>query len=127
MAASQAATGTFEVAMVQVGREFLVRIQGQVLLAEIEELQRHFALIVTRRSKLLVLDLTHLTFISKPGVAAIMQFARDVARSDGMVTLAGLQLSLRKFFLQEGWEDLFTLTDTVGEALGDSSLALTLD
>lgn len=127
MAAIQTIAGSFDVELIQVGREFLVRIAGQVYLAEVAELQRQFQTITGRRSKLTVLDLTQLTFISKPGVAAIVQFAREATRGDGEVILAGIPSEFRDDFLAEGLEGLFTLADSVEEALGDSSLALTLE
>jgi anti-anti-sigma factor len=127
MTAIQPIASSFDVELIQVGREFLVRIAGQVFLAEAAELQRQFQAIMTRRSKLAVLDLTHLTFISKPGVAAIVQFAREIERGGGELILAGVQPEFRDDFLADGLEELFTLADTVEEALGDSSRALTLE
>jgi len=127
MAAIQPIASSFDVELIQVGREFLVRIAGQVCLAEVAELQRQFQTITSRRSKLTVLDMAQLTFISKPGVAAIVQFARDIERGNGELILAGIQPEFRDDFLAEGLEGLFTLAETVEEALGDSSLALTLD
>lgn len=127
MAAIPPIASSFDVELIQVGREFLVRIAGQVLLAEAAELQRQFQAIPTRRSKLAVLDLTQLTFISRPGVAAIVQFAREVVRGGGELMLAGVQPEFRDDFLADGLEGLFTLVDSVEEALGDSSLALMLE
>lgn len=127
MAASQPTADSFDVELVQVGREFLVRVAGQIYLAEAAELQRQFQTISTRRFKLAILDLTQLTFISRPGVAAIVQFAREVERGGGELILAGVQPDFRDDFLADGLEDLLTLVDSVEEALGDSALALMLE
>ncbi|MBL8797453.1 MAG: STAS domain-containing protein [Planctomycetia bacterium] len=127
MAAAQPMAPSFDVQLVQVGREFLLRVQGPVDFSEVTELQRQFQKMHGPRTKLAVLDLSQLAFISQPGLAAIVQFARKVARGCGEVILAAVPHELRGAFLTDDLEGLVTLSETVEEALNGSWLGLMLD
>lgn len=69
-------------------------------------------------SKSVVLDLTDLMFVSSAGLRGILFLAKGLRASQGEVRFAGLQPAVREVFGISGFTSLFSIYDTVDEAVG---------
>ncbi len=73
---------------------------------------------VKERCPALVLDLTRITFIDSAGLAAIIEYFRDVAEEGGVLCLAGLNDNLRVIFQIVRLDQVIPIFASAAEAIG---------
>jgi stage II sporulation protein AA (anti-sigma F factor antagonist) len=66
----------------------------------------------------LVIDLTHLEYISSAGLRALLILAKKCKAARGNVVLCGMQDGVREIFQIGGFLTIFTVRDTREQALG---------
>jgi anti-anti-sigma factor len=102
------------------------RVGNEVVLIEVEgELDAHTArtLDTTLKKELaqghsrLVLDASHMGFISSAGLRAIMFAQREASRQGGQVRVCGLNTQARWIFEMAGLDEVLHLSDTRQEAM----------
>jgi anti-anti-sigma factor len=64
----------------------------------------------------LIVDMSGVNYISSSGLKAILAAWQKARKFDGDLVLAGMSLRVRKVFEMVGFDMLFTIVDTVGDA-----------
>ena len=95
----------------------LVRIAGDVGIAGLEQLEFAFARVIARRTRLAVLDLSQVTFLSSLGMGQLVRVRRDLGRWNGRVKIANCPPAIREALEAARLMDFFQFHATVDEAL----------
>jgi anti-anti-sigma factor len=95
----------------------LVRIQGEAQITGLEKLQFTFARVIARRSRLAVLDLAELAFLSSLAMGQLVRLSRDLGRWNGRVVIANCPPVIREALEVARVTDFFEFRATVEEAL----------
>jgi anti-sigma B factor antagonist len=95
----------------------LVRIAGEACIVGLEKLQFAFARLIARRTRLAILDLCQLTFLSSLGMGQLVRLHRDLGRWNGRVKIASCPAAIREALNVAGLLDFFEFHSTVEEAL----------
>jgi len=95
----------------------LVRLEGEAGTLGLQRLQLVFARIIARRTRLAVLDLSHLTFLSSLAIGELMRLRRDLGRWNGLVRIASCPPLIRAVFELARLTDFFAFHASVEEAL----------
>jgi anti-anti-sigma factor len=95
----------------------LVKVEGQAGVVGLQELQFSFVQIIARRTRVAVLDLSGLTFISSLAMGLVVGLRRDLARWNGCVMIAGCPSIIVEAFDVAGLTELFTFHASAEAAL----------
>jgi anti-sigma B factor antagonist len=92
-------------------------IQGDAGVANTDKLEREFTRIVARHPKLLVLDLSAMSFISSLGMSYLVHLNRGVKSHGGDVRVTGATPLILTALKRCKLDELFTFYDTADAAL----------
>ena len=95
----------------------LVRIEGEAGLFGLEKLECAFARLIARRTRLAILDLSQLTFLSSLAMGQLVRLQRDLNRWNGRVKIASCPPAIREALDVAGLLGFFEFHATVEEAL----------
>jgi anti-anti-sigma factor len=95
----------------------LVRIEGEAGTVGLEKLQFAFARLIARRTRLAILDLAQLTFLSSLAMGQLVRLHRDLNRWNGRVKIASCPTAIREALDVAGLLGFFEFHATVEEAL----------
>jgi len=94
----------------------VVRLEGSASFNYVDRLQFALIRLVARRTPLVVLDFSELTFISSLAMGILVTFRRDVERWRGRVRIAGARPEIYEALQAAGLAELFEFCTTVEEA-----------
>jgi anti-anti-sigma factor len=95
----------------------LLRIEGQVDLASIADLDSAITALIAARPVRVVLDLSQMTFISSLGIGSIVNLRNALVRHGGSVLVAAPQPMVAEAFRRVRLDDLLAVHDTLESAL----------
>jgi anti-anti-sigma factor len=95
----------------------LVRLEGEAGIVGLEKLQFAFARVIARRSRLAILDLSHLTSLSSLAIGQLVRFHRDLGRWNGRVKIASCPAVIREVLEVAKVADFFVFHASVEEAI----------
>jgi anti-anti-sigma factor len=110
-------TATLVATIIDVDSGVIVRLEGQAGIVGLERLQFVFARVIARRTRLAVLDLTHLTSLSSLAMGQLVRLRRDLARWNGRVKIASCPPLIREVLEVARLASFFEYHATVEEAL----------
>lgn len=103
------------------GRTLLVRLQGELDLVAAEEFRRVVEKALDQTEpRVLLLNLTQVTFIDSSGLGAILGRYRRMTQNHGLVVLVGAGPALRPILEMSGLLRIIAHYDSEGEALAAS-------
>jgi anti-sigma B factor antagonist len=79
-------------------------------------IQNQLAVLAEPGNKI-VLDMNQVNYMSSAGLRVLLMLYRQLDDNDGRIILAGLREELRDIMSITGFLELFTVSDTVNEAL----------
>src|SRR5262249_55888512 len=94
----------------------VVRLEGSASFSYVDRLQFALVRLVARRTPLVVLDLSELTFIASLAMGILVTFRRDLGRWGGHVRVAGARPEIYEALQAAGLTELFDFYTTVDEA-----------
>jgi anti-anti-sigma factor len=109
--------GTPVATIIELDRAVVLRVAGDAYIAGLEQLQLAIAQVVARRTRLAVLDLGRLAFISSLAMGQLVRLSRDLRRWNGRVHLADCPPAIREVLDVARLTDIFEFHATVEEAL----------
>jgi anti-anti-sigma factor len=95
----------------------VVTLEGRIDANSAKELEHACLEWIAAGEKRFILDLSAVNFISSAGLRVILLAAKRVEPLQGSIKLCGLSPTLRDVFEISGFSKLFTITQTVNEAL----------
>jgi anti-anti-sigma factor len=107
---------SFEVETNERDEGLLVRVRGDAGVASGSEMQIAFTKLIARRDKLIVLDLSDMSFIASLGMGVFVEYHKGINRHGGTIRVAGVQPMVREAFQRCRLDELFECFDTVDDA-----------
>lgn len=95
----------------------LMRIRGQADTAATAEIERFFLRVTAGRPRLVVLDLSGMSFVSSLAMGSLMNLHRAVTRQGGLLRLAAVQPLVAEAFARVRLPDVIEVWDSVESAL----------
>jgi anti-sigma B factor antagonist len=95
----------------------MVTVEGQLIVANRQELKQVIADAVEAGARKLVLDFTATAYIDSSGLGALVSINKRVREAGGELRLAGLNEDLRSLFELTKLDTLFAIAPTANEAL----------
>ncbi len=95
----------------------VMAVEGQLLVANRQELKQLLQDALDRGDRRFVLDFTPTAYIDSSGLGALVSVNRKVREAGGELRLAGLNEDLRALFELTKLDTLFVIADTPAEAL----------
>jgi len=95
----------------------LVEVEGEIDAHTARTLDKTLNTLLAQGHSRLVLDASHMGFISSAGLRAIMFAQREVGQRGGQVRVCGLNAPARRIFELAGLDECLQLSDTRQEAL----------
>jgi anti-anti-sigma factor len=95
----------------------LVRIEGEAGIVGLEKLELAFTQVLARRTRLTVLDLSLLTFVSSLAMGQLVRLRRGLNRWDGCVKIASCPPAIREVLEIARLADFFRFHASVEEAI----------
>ncbi len=99
------------------GGVVVVAVEGQLIVANRQELKQLLQDALDRGDRRFVLDFTPTAYIDSSGLGALVSVNRKVREAGGELRLAGLNEDLRALFELTKLDTLFTIADTPAGAL----------
>lgn len=100
----------------------LVRIRGQADTAATAEIERAFLRVTAGRPRLVVLDLSEMSFVSSLAMGSLMNLHKSVTRQGGRVRLAAVQPFVAEAFARVRLPEIFEVCDSVASAITTASI-----
>lgn len=100
-----------------VSEGILVRIRGQADTAATAEIDRSFLRVTAGRPRLVVLDLSEMSFVSSLAMGSLMNLHRAVTRQGGRLRLAAVQPLVAEAFTRVRLPEVIEICDSVASAL----------
>jgi anti-anti-sigma factor len=97
----------------------LIEVEGEVDAHTAHGLHRILKDLLAQGHSRLVLDVSHMSFISSAGLRAIMFAQQGLSQRGGEVRVCGLNAQARRIFEMVGFDEYLALSDTRQEAMGD--------
>ncbi|MGH7584553.1 MAG: STAS domain-containing protein [Gemmatimonadales bacterium] len=95
----------------------IVAIDGQLIVANRQELKQIIQDALDRGARQFLLDFTPTAYIDSSGLGALVSISKRVREAGGDLRLAGLNEDLRSLFELTKLDTLFAISDTAAEAL----------
>lgn len=95
----------------------VVRVEGQLIVANRHELKQIVQDALDQGARRLVFDFTPTAYIDSSGLGALVSMSKRVRQAGGDLRLAGLNEDLRSLFELTKLDTLFAIFDTPAEAL----------
>lgn len=83
-------------------------LEGRLDTAATPEAQAALAPIFENASKTVILDCTHLEYISSSGLRIFLMLRKEASAKGGSVVIKGISDDIRKVFIMTGFVNLFT-------------------
>ncbi|MGB7159345.1 MAG: STAS domain-containing protein [Tepidisphaeraceae bacterium] len=96
----------------------IVKIAGDVTVEEVDELDRQLQALAALGPKSYVLDLSGTSFAASLAIGCMLRFRNEITAAGGRVVLADVQPLVRESFRHAQLHRVFSICDTVDEALG---------
>jgi anti-anti-sigma factor len=96
----------------------LIEVEGEVDAHTARRLHKVLKDLLAQGHSRLVLDVSHMSFISSAGLRAIMFAQQEAGQRGGEVRVCGLDAQARRIFELVGVDECLTLSDTRQEAMG---------
>jgi anti-sigma B factor antagonist len=100
------------------GRTAIFSVQGELDLHEAPELQDRIGAAIERGTRLIVVDLTKVTFIDSMALGVLLAASKRLRPSGGCLRLVVPNQNIRRIFEISLLDRVFTLDSTRDEALG---------
>jgi anti-anti-sigma factor len=104
------------VSLTDLAHGVVVRLEGSASFSNLDRLQLPLVRLVARRTPLIVLDVSELTFIASLAMGILVTFHRDLGRWGGRVRIAGSRPEIYESLQSAGLTELFEFCATVEEA-----------
>jgi anti-sigma B factor antagonist len=98
----------------------VIAIAGGVQVTEVDELERALQALGQRGAPQYVLDLSGLTFAASLAIGCLLRFRNQVTAAGGRVVLAEVQPLIHDAFRRAQLHRVFTIYNSVQEALNDN-------
>ena len=108
--------GALTVSLTDLAHGVVVRLEGSASFNHLDRLQLALVRLVARRTPLVVLDLSELTFIASLAMGILVTFRRDLERWGGRVRIAGARPEIYEALQAAGLTEVFEFCTTVEEA-----------
>ena len=108
--------GALTVSLTDLAHGVVVRLEGSASFNNLDRLQFALVRLVARRTPLVVLDLSELTFIASLAMGILVTFRRDLERWGGRVRIAGARPEIYEALQVAGLTEVFEFCTTVEEA-----------
>ena len=95
----------------------IIKIEGEASVDEADELDRHLQALAGLDKKLYVLDLSGLTYAASLAIGCLLRFRNQVNSAGGRVALAQVQPLVAESFRHAQLHRVFTMFDTIDQAL----------
>jgi anti-sigma B factor antagonist len=95
----------------------VVTVEGQLIVANRQDLKQIVQDALDRGAKRFVIDFTPTAYIDSSGLGALVSISKRVREAGGELRLAGLNEDLRSLFELTKLDTLFRIADTPAEAL----------
>jgi anti-sigma B factor antagonist len=95
----------------------VVVVEGQLIVANRQELKQLMQESVDRGDRKFLLDFTNTAYVDSSGLGALVSISKKVREVGGDLRLAGLNEDLRSLFELTKLDTLFTISETTSEAL----------
>jgi anti-anti-sigma factor len=107
----------FKMNLADVPGGLTVKLDGALELAACGVLDRALLGISAQKAKLVIFDLSGLTFVSSLAMGSMVAFRNGVVRSGGRVFLAGMSPLVLECFRRPRLTELFQVRDSVAQCL----------
>lgn len=98
----------------------MVTVEGQLIVANRQELKQLVQDALERGARRFVFDFTRTAYVDSSGLGALVSISKRVREAGGDLRLAGLNEDLRSLFELTKLDTLFAISDTPAEALAAS-------
>ena len=95
----------------------VVTVEGQLIVANRQELKQLVQDALDRGDRKFLLDFTKTAYIDSSGLGALVSISKKVREAGGDLRLAGLNEDLRSLFELTKLDTLFAITESASEAL----------
>ena len=95
----------------------VVAVEGQLIVANRQELKQLMQEALDRGDRKFLLDFTKTAYVDSSGLGALVSISKKVREVGGDLRLAGLNEDLRSLFELTKLDTLFTISETASEAL----------
>ncbi|MEP6590161.1 MAG: STAS domain-containing protein [Gemmatimonadota bacterium] len=95
----------------------VVGLEGQLIVANRQELKQLIQDALDRGERKFLLDFTGTAYIDSSGLGALVSISKKVREASGDLRLVGLNEDLRSLFELTKLDTLFTISETTAEAL----------
>lgn len=95
----------------------VVAVEGQLIVANRQELKQLMQEALDRGDRTFLLDFTNTAYVDSSGLGALVSISKKVREVGGDLRLAGLNEDLRSLFELTKLDTLFTISETTSEAL----------
>lgn len=99
----------------------VLAVTGEVDVATVPRLREQLHGLVAQGTNRIVVDLDGVDFLDSTGLGVLVGALKRVRSNDGELTLACTQPRIRKVFEVTGLDNVFTLYDSVDEAVAGTS------
>ena len=99
------------------GNAVVIHVVGDAGMANVDGFQESLTHVCAKKPKLVVFDMSGMTFISSIGMGTLVTFMKGVERCGGTVILAALQPMISDAFKRARLTDILKLRNTVEECL----------
>lgn len=99
------------------GEKLVFHIKGRADTAGAVEFEKAVMTPIKQGRINVVLNLTDLDYIASGGLRVILMAAKEIKTAQGDLVLCGLQENIRKVFEISGFLSIFTIKDTLQDAL----------
>lgn len=95
----------------------VVTVEGQLIVANRQELKQLVQDALDRGDRKFLLDFTKTAYIDSSGLGALVSISKKVREAGGDLRLSGLNEDLRSLFELTKLDTLFAITESAAEAL----------
>jgi anti-sigma B factor antagonist len=99
------------------GGGLVLKLGGQMTLAEMDDFDREVARVAARRPSRIVLDLADLRMISSAGIGALLKLQRRAQELKCDLRLAAPPFAIEDVLRKARLDAVFTIVPTVGDAM----------
>ena len=108
----------FETRTLKIQEGTVLSITGRMDAVTAPEIEKGLSALVDNGEKRLIIDLKDLEYISSAGLRSLLVLAKRLKREEGNMVFANLQGHVMEVFRVSGFYALFTICDSVDDALG---------
>ena len=95
----------------------ILTIKGRSDASNVSKLESACTKLINSQANAILIDCTHLEYISSAGLRILLKMAKQVKKNDGQLALAHLNDYVQQIFEISGFTELFPAYDSVLEGL----------